>query len=362
MISPLTFVVSLLSFVCCSYGMDSAGLPATPLSLDAQRSADLQLLRQLAVGGIFDLMVEKTKESVREVAVFCCLILTLPVCSFGVCVTSSEKADTSGLFAHMDVIAVPYPGCEFFFRLQEQRVSRRRLVRISACPRCSFVQSCLVRGRHYDWTLPIVDAELQLPQDAADRLQLAAAEPFPISRASSGSAYCPVSRIASSAARGCAHRFRFRYRRRRGVQAAMQMQALHRHRPRISRIPARLLALARFHSARLPCRGRSAKRWTLLHSRSTTCGCCCATCVTRAKARFWCTASAAWDRTPLFVSLLRMLLWADGLAHASLDAAQLLYLTIAYDWLLFSHQLSDRLAKGQDGSWPCLRSSQPCGS
>lgn len=41
-----------------------------------------------------------------------------------------------------------------------------------------------------------------------------------------------------------------------------------------------------------------------------------------------------WDRTPLFVSLLRMSLWADGCAHQTLTADELLFLTVGYDWLL----------------------------
>uniref|UniRef100_A0A8C9VRI6 Myotubularin related protein 14 n=1 Tax=Scleropages formosus TaxID=113540 RepID=A0A8C9VRI6_SCLFO len=44
---------------------------------------------------------------------------------------------------------------------------------------------------------------------------------------------------------------------------------------------------------------------------------------------------SGWDRTPLFVSLLRLSLWADGLIHASLEPSEILYLTIAYDWFLF---------------------------
>ena len=62
---------------------------------------------------------------------------------------------------------------------------------------------------------------------------------------------------------------------------------------------------------------------------------------------------SGWDRTPLFVSLLRLSLWAvsqaamsyeysihscicqDGRVHQSLGAAEILYFTVAYDWLLF---------------------------
>uniref|UniRef100_A0A8C7URT7 Myotubularin related protein 14 n=1 Tax=Oncorhynchus mykiss TaxID=8022 RepID=A0A8C7URT7_ONCMY len=47
---------------------------------------------------------------------------------------------------------------------------------------------------------------------------------------------------------------------------------------------------------------------------------------------------SGWDRTPLFVSLLRLSLWADGAVHASLEPTEILYLTIAYDWFLFGGQ------------------------
>jgi myotubularin-related protein 14 len=44
---------------------------------------------------------------------------------------------------------------------------------------------------------------------------------------------------------------------------------------------------------------------------------------------------SGWDRTPLFVSLLRLSLWADGLVHESLTAEEIFFLTVAYDWYLF---------------------------
>jgi hypothetical protein len=50
-----------------------------------------------------------------------------------------------------------------------------------------------------------------------------------------------------------------------------------------------------------------------------------------------CGGVPGWDRTPLFVSLLRMSLWADGECHASLSANQVVFLTIAYDWFLFGY-------------------------
>eukprot|EP00051_Salpingoeca_urceolata_P033214 m.19614 g.19614 ORF g.19614 m.19614 type:complete len:803 (+) comp5974_c0_seq1:547-2955(+) len=57
---------------------------------------------------------------------------------------------------------------------------------------------------------------------------------------------------------------------------------------------------------------------------------------------------SGWDRTPLFVSLLRMSLWADGEIHQSLSAQELLYLTVAYDWLAFGHLLRTRLGRGEE--------------
>uniref|UniRef100_A0A6Q2XF05 Myotubularin related protein 14 n=1 Tax=Esox lucius TaxID=8010 RepID=A0A6Q2XF05_ESOLU len=63
---------------------------------------------------------------------------------------------------------------------------------------------------------------------------------------------------------------------------------------------------------------------------------------------------SGWDRTPLFVSMLRLSLWADGAVHASLGPAEILYLTIAYDWFLFGHMLPDRLTKGEEIFFFCF--------
>lgn len=78
---------------------------------------------------------------------------------------------------------------------------------------------------------------------------------------------------------------------------------------------------------------------------------------------------SGWDRTPLFISLLRITLWADRQVHQSLRVEELLYLTVAYhvfhsiyhffdtnryDWLLFSHQLYDRASRGEDIFYFCF--------
>jgi hypothetical protein len=63
---------------------------------------------------------------------------------------------------------------------------------------------------------------------------------------------------------------------------------------------------------------------------------------------------SGWDRTPLFISLIRCILWADGLAHQSLNEEEFLYLTLSYDWLLFSHQLHNRLQKQEEIMYFCF--------
>eukprot|EP01122_Echinamoeba_exundans_P006145 TRINITY_DN1675_c0_g1_i3.p1 TRINITY_DN1675_c0_g1~~TRINITY_DN1675_c0_g1_i3.p1 ORF type:complete len:466 (-),score=71.36 TRINITY_DN1675_c0_g1_i3:51-1448(-) len=63
---------------------------------------------------------------------------------------------------------------------------------------------------------------------------------------------------------------------------------------------------------------------------------------------------SGWDRTPMMVSLLRLSLWADGEIHPSLSATEILYLTIAYDWMLFRHQLVHRQSRGEDIFFFCF--------
>lgn len=64
---------------------------------------------------------------------------------------------------------------------------------------------------------------------------------------------------------------------------------------------------------------------------------------------------SGWDRTPLFISLLRLTLWADGEIHKNLNAVEITYLTVAYDWLLFGHNLNDRLNKGEEIMFFCFQ-------
>lgn len=64
---------------------------------------------------------------------------------------------------------------------------------------------------------------------------------------------------------------------------------------------------------------------------------------------------SGWDRTPLFVSLLRLSMWADGVIHQSLSPIEILYLTLAYDWMLFGHHLVDRLSRGEEILFFCFQ-------
>jgi hypothetical protein len=63
---------------------------------------------------------------------------------------------------------------------------------------------------------------------------------------------------------------------------------------------------------------------------------------------------SGWDRTPLFISLLRLSLWADGKAHCSLSTKEILYFTLAYDWFAFGHPFKERREKGEEIMFFCF--------
>ena len=63
---------------------------------------------------------------------------------------------------------------------------------------------------------------------------------------------------------------------------------------------------------------------------------------------------SGWDRTPLYISLIRLSLWADGAIHQHLTSTEILYLTVNYDWNLFKHYLSDRTREGEDIFYFCF--------
>ncbi|CAL4159227.1 unnamed protein product, partial [Meganyctiphanes norvegica] len=51
---------------------------------------------------------------------------------------------------------------------------------------------------------------------------------------------------------------------------------------------------------------------------------------------------SGWDRTPLFISLLRLSLWADGLIHSSLDPAQVMPAVLENYWVVCGYPLELR--------------------
>lgn len=57
---------------------------------------------------------------------------------------------------------------------------------------------------------------------------------------------------------------------------------------------------------------------------------------------------SGWDRSAMFISLVRLSLWADGLVHQSLTESEILFFSIAYDWMFFTHQLKLRLRRKEE--------------
>lgn len=162
-------------------------------------------------------------------------------------VTSSEKVDKQKRYAKFTILALPYPGCEFFQNYRQNSYSGRGIV--------------------YNWNQPFIDANIDVPMDL----------------------------ISSQL-----HIDWDNYR------------------------DWDLVVLTQNYLKLLLKYLRDGNSGLLIH------------CI------------SGWDRTPLFISLLRICLWADGFIHQSLDVTQLLYLTVSYDWYLFGHNLPDRVNKGED--------------
>lgn len=63
---------------------------------------------------------------------------------------------------------------------------------------------------------------------------------------------------------------------------------------------------------------------------------------------------SGWDRTPFYVSLLRLSLWADNAVHQNLSSIEIIYFTISYDWLLFGHNLKTRASQNVELLYFCF--------
>lgn len=192
------------------------------------RRKDIRLLKALNVGTIIDFMVENKKVK------------------FWMKVTSSEKVDKENRYSFFKIMALPYPGCEFFREYRDN--------------------DCRGEGLIFDWNQSYVDAGIRVPDDS--------------------------------------------------VIAGLNIDWTNYKQWDLVKLTQNYLRLLLKYL-------QESSSGILVH------------CI------------SGWDRTPLFVSLLRISLWADGVIHQSLNAAQMLYFTIAYDWLLFGHNLPDRLNKGE---------------
>ncbi|XP_031571957.1 myotubularin-related protein 14-like [Actinia tenebrosa] len=209
---------------------------------DRIRGQDIKLLKELKVGYIFDLMMEKKKVK------------------YGMNVTSSEKVDKANRYSDFCLCCVPYPGCEFFRDFKGKGYS--------------------ADGLYFDWKQDYVDAQITIPEKIHIQLGI-------------------------------------EWNRYKGWDLIMLTQNY-------------LLLLLNFI--------KNGDSGTLIH------------CI------------SGWDRTPLFVSLVRLSLWADKKAHKNLNAAEILYLTIAYDWFLFGHDLADRIQKGEEVFYFCFHFLKYIGS
>lgn len=199
------------------------------------RNQDINLLKQLNVGYICDLMVEKKKVK------------------FGMNVTSSEKVDKENRYSEFVILSLPYPGCEFFTKYRENNYSGEKLM--------------------FDWTQDFINAQLIVPNDdISSQLDI------------SWNDYTEWDVVL------------------------------------LTKNYLKLLLKYIFE-------GTSG---LLIH------------CI------------SGWDRTPLFISLLRLSLWADEKIHKNLNCHEITFLTIAYDWFLFGHNLPDRLSKGEEILFFCF--------
>ncbi|KAL8612054.1 hypothetical protein ACOMHN_052076 [Nucella lapillus] len=209
---------------------------------DQHRGKDIQLLEELQVKYICDLMVETKKVK----------------CGFYI--TSSEKVDKENRYKNFRVIALPYPGCEFFSKWKDSRYDSENI--------------------HYNWAQELNTASLDLQNDP--------------------------------------------------LLTSMPMDwKMYKDWDLVKLTQNYLLSLLELLD-----KGSSG---VLVH------------CI------------SGWDRTPLFISLLRLSLWADGAIHKSLPPSDILYLTLAYDWYLFGHELPDRLGKGQEILYFCFKMLQYIG-
>ena len=356
------------------------GVVMEEVGLMSAREADEELLRRLSTRYIVDLMVEHKKKKM------------------GVTLTSSEKSEyqqpqppqyqpttstsatTSTLspppplspppYADFTITPIPYPGCEFFAMYHSNGRSAVGLVFDWSQ---SFVDSLLTlegggveleglelsgEGEDEDgiyeydthWACWMQQQQQQQQQGKQSRQQRRASRPQSIDAASVTSESTSAERTDSDQ-----------------PFTSSLTDFLNGEDEDADGASGRVRQTSAARDEPKPPRWREYKDWSvitltknylllLLHiiASSTTDSVDTATGLSPSPSGLSLHCVSGWDRTPLFISLLRLSLWADGEAHASLSAAEMLYLTLAYDWMLFSHHLANRHDKQEDIMYACF--------
>jgi hypothetical protein len=287
----------------CAVVEDLTLRDSSPLLGQADRRAtDIAIMNELGTVHVVDLMVEKCGKY-----------------KLGMCLTSSEKAETDK-YGSFRLNSLPYPGCEFFTEYNKQKHNGESII--------------------FDWHQNFVDATLKC--DAAIDKESRKAGHAAYSTFQSSDT-CSTSRFMASydentdASQDINRDDSADYT---TTDAWSSVNWTEYRSWSLVTLTQNyfLLCLKSIRKNKQPCTRLSSvgsndvqnNNGVLIH------------CI------------SGWDRTPLFVSLLRISLWADGCMHKSLSPAQILYLTLSYDWFLFGHDLSNRLTKKEDILYFCF--------
>ncbi|XP_019214063.1 myotubularin-related protein 14 isoform X3 [Oreochromis niloticus] len=232
-----------------------------------------------------------------SVRYICDLMVENKKVKFGLNVTSSEKVDKAQRYADFTLLSVPYPGCEFFKDYKDRDYTAEGLV--------------------FNWNQDFVDAPLTIPRCFTHNLNIDWTQYQSWDLVQQTQNYLKLLlHIINSDGKMVNHH-----------QTAVDFKD----------------SLNRLLLFQCPTSNR-----ICVDNQGTT----MSKCSDDSGLLVHCISG--WDRTPLFVSLLRLSLWADGAVHASLEPTEILYLTIAYDWFLFGHMLPDRLSKGEEIFFFCF--------
>ncbi|EQB76968.1 hypothetical protein CB1_000105026 [Camelus ferus] len=310
---------------------------------DKVRGYDIKLLRYLSVKYICDLMVENKKVK------------------FGVNVTSSEKVDKAQRYADFTLLSIPYPGCEFFKEYKDR--------------------DYMAEGLIFNWKQDYVDAPLSIPDFLTCSLNIdwsqyqwllfpkVAPDQEQIATVAVGLCRPQRGRLLPSPGRCSPPRCPLGPRCR-GAPASLPCSSppgvsVRRSVGTVERPPSRCGSNAGSAARQQPSPellkvGQDSpgavggQSWDLVQQTQNYLKLLLSIINSDDDSGLLVHCISGWDRTPLFISLLRLSLWADGLIHMSLKPAEILYLTVAYDWFLFGHMLVDRLSKGEEIFFFCF--------